>query len=237
MKKNRNRNRSNKKSPEILAQETVADMANQIISLYCADEKMKENEMMIANCVQEQGENIALHMRYYGSIVAFVGIMANIFEPICLYHAEDSVTDYGNTYCVDMIARAIYLGRKDSLGLTNLTIEDDDFSFELAAKDYVAQSGLNSVKSFMDRTEHHTTPFLECIDLDKKEEILTPMGAFVGTFTFYKILCQLSYCLAAELCTCTHEMQKIEVWMMVVAIYETSNRIYKKYTEQMTNRV
>lgn len=235
MRKNKKRNRSNKRNTEakvcscVDCVNSVNSVATKIAEKYCSDNDMMENEMMIARCVLEHGENEALHMFYYASIVAFVVVTGAELPPICLYDTEDSATvDYGNAFVVDMIARTIYKKRKDDLGLQSITITGRDFSFEVATRECFHPVDLDSMTAIMDRMESKVMASLTESYLKKEEVVITPAGKIVNPFAFYKILSEVIFSLKGE---AFYTVRGLKAWSLIVAFYETANRIFTKYAE------
>lgn len=134
MKKNKNRNRSNKRNKEAMAQNALPGENSEILDIYCDNEYVRTLETIIAQEVNEHGEHDGLHMYYYASLAAYAAATTNIHQIPYIACTENHTSDYFNAYAMELIAEIIYLSKKDSLGLINKPISKEDFSFEVAAE-------------------------------------------------------------------------------------------------------
>ena len=230
MKKNKNRNRSNKRNKEATAQNTLPGEVGEILDSYSDNECIRTLETIIVQEANERGECDGLHMCYYASLAAYAAATTNTCQMLHIARTENHVSDYFSAYATDLIAEVIYLSKKDSLGLINKTISKEDFSFEVAAEGCGLPADYEAMNAIMLRVENEVSASLNELTLDRTEVIATPYGIVCSTFAFHKILDQVFRCMKNE---DYHEVRFITESLIYVACYEVASHVYRKYTESM----
>ncbi len=228
MKKNRNRNRSNKNNAA--AMESGKGVVEQILELYGKNENITMVERIIKVCTHFQGESKFLHMYYYANIVSFISETVGKNKLVLSRYADVPSTDFGSAVALETIAHGIYTTLKNKLGLTSEIFSTADFSIELAAEECSIPFDSVSLKTIMDRVEEEVMASLGELNLGRHETVLHPWGFCSNTFDYNKIFAKVVCCMDEEEC---YQVYGVDTWIMFVSCYEIANRIYNKYTESM----
>ena len=227
-KKNKKTSKSNRPFGTMAHGET-GDVLDQIVDCYCESPTMREIEKIVKTDVHCQGELAIHHMFLFANIMSFIGTTINQKKlQVCIYLDEPSI-DFGSVATLYSTTMSIYLARKRYLGLKGEGISTDDFSFETAIKNYILPVDAASMKSIMDKAECEATASLENLNLGKTEIVFLPWGLICNTFDNEKIFAKVLCCLDEDEC---YRVQWMDTWLLYVACFEITNRIYNNYFEK-----